>query len=39
MPIGDNILPNEICSILKPDEGTSSVSLAVTLLDATQICR
>ena len=38
MPIGDKILPNEICSILKPDDGTSSVSFAVALLAAAQIC-
>ena len=40
IPIGDNILPKEICSILKPEEGTSSVSFAVALLAATHTrCR
>lgn len=38
MPIGDKILPNEICSILNPDGSTSSVSFAVALLAAMQTC-
>ena len=32
--MGDRIFPNEICSILKPEEGTSSVSAVLALLVA-----
>lgn len=37
--MGDRILPKEICSILNPEEGTSSVSAVPVLLAALTLSR